>query len=128
MASKPLPASASATAAGRGSSDDEIDRAGHGPTSNSTAFCPSLPHEFGHGRGPPDSSIRPEVIAAAVRPLGAEVVVAVVLRASVSRLGFRRPAGTPACGVVRTCGGGTGVPFVMPLRMLVFLFIVVVEA
>jgi hypothetical protein len=28
-----------------------IAKAGHGPTSNSTAFCPSLPHEFGHGRG-----------------------------------------------------------------------------
>jgi hypothetical protein len=50
--------------------------AAHGPTSNSTAFCPSLPHEFGHGRGPPSSSIHPEVIAAAVRPPGAEVVVA----------------------------------------------------
>jgi hypothetical protein len=39
------------------------------------AFCPSLPHEFGHGRGPPGSSIRPEVIVAAVRPPGAKVVV-----------------------------------------------------
>ena len=75
MASEPLSAPASATAAGRGSSADEIARAAHGPTSNSTAFCPSLPHEFGHGRGPPGSSIRPEVIAAAVRPLGAEVVI-----------------------------------------------------
>jgi hypothetical protein len=63
------------TTAGRGSSADEIARAAHGPTSNSTAFCPSLPHEFGHGRGPPGSSIRPEVIVAAVRPPGAEVVV-----------------------------------------------------
>jgi hypothetical protein len=52
-----------------------IAKAGHGPTSNSTAFCPSLPHEFGHGRGPPGSSIRPEVSVAAVRPPGAEVVV-----------------------------------------------------
>jgi hypothetical protein len=75
VASEPLPASASATAAGRGSSADEIARAAHGPTSNSTAFCPSLPHEFGHGRGPPGSSIRPEVVAAAVQPPGAEVVV-----------------------------------------------------
>ena len=50
-------------------------RAAHGPTSNSTAFCLSLPHEFGHGRGPPGSSIRPEVIAAAVQPPRAEVVV-----------------------------------------------------
>jgi hypothetical protein len=45
VASEPLPAPPSATAAGRGSSADEIARAAHGPTSNSTAFCPSLPHE-----------------------------------------------------------------------------------
>jgi hypothetical protein len=59
----------------RGSSADEIAEAAHGPTSNSTAFCPSLPHEFGHGRGPPGSSIRPEVIAVVVRLPGAEVFV-----------------------------------------------------
>jgi hypothetical protein len=75
VASEPLPAPPSATTAGRGSSTDEIAGAAHGPTSNSTAFCPSLPHEFGHGRGPHGSSIRSEVIAAAVRPPGAEVVV-----------------------------------------------------
>jgi hypothetical protein len=75
VASEPLPAPPSATAARRGSSADEIAGATHGPTSNSTAFCPSLPHEFGHGRGPHGSSIRPEVITAAVRPSGAEVVV-----------------------------------------------------
>jgi hypothetical protein len=75
VASEPLSAPASATTAGRGSSADEIARAAYGPTSNSTAFCPSLPHEFGHGRGPPDSSIRPEVIVAAVWPPGTEVVV-----------------------------------------------------
>jgi hypothetical protein len=34
-------------------------------------------------------------------------------RAAVSHLGFCRPAGPPMWGVVRTCGGGTGVPFVM---------------
>jgi hypothetical protein len=45
-------------------------------TSNSTTFCSSSPLEWGRGRGPYGSSIRPEVIAAAVRPLGAEVVVA----------------------------------------------------
>ena len=52
-----------------------IAKASHGPTSNSTAFCPSLPHEFGHGRGPLGGSIRPEVSAAVVWPPGAEVVV-----------------------------------------------------
>jgi hypothetical protein len=75
VASEPLLAPASATAAGRDSPADEIAKVAHGPTSNSTTFCPSLPHEFGHGRGPPGGSIRPEVIAAAVRPPGAEVVV-----------------------------------------------------
>jgi hypothetical protein len=34
-------------------------------------------------------------------------------RAAVSHLGSRRPAGPPMWGVVRTCGGGTRVPFVM---------------
>jgi hypothetical protein len=75
VASEPLPVPLSATAAGRGSSADEIAGAARGSTSNSTAFCPSLPHEFGHGRGPHGSSIRPEVIVAAVRPPGAEVVI-----------------------------------------------------
>jgi hypothetical protein len=132
VASEPLPAPASATAAGRGSSAVEVARAAHGPTSNSTAFCPSLPHEFGHGRGPPGSSIRPEVIAAAVRPPRAEVVVVAAAGAGdgasfVGLLLLRRPP-PPSSGVVRTCGGGTGVPFVMALWMPVFLFIGAVEA
>jgi hypothetical protein len=96
VASEPLSVPASATAAGRGSSADEIAGAAYGPTSNSTAFCSSLPHEFGHGRGPPGSSIRPEVIAAAVRPFGAEVVVVAATRAGdgvpfVGLLLLRRP-------------------------------------
>jgi hypothetical protein len=33
--------------------------------------------------------------------------------AAASHLGFCRPAGPPMWGVVRTCGSGTGVPFVM---------------
>jgi hypothetical protein len=74
--SAPLPVPPSATAAGRGFSADEIAGAAHGLTSNSTAFCSSSPLEWGRVRGPYGSSIRPEVIAAAVRPLGAEVVVA----------------------------------------------------
>jgi hypothetical protein len=131
VASEPFSAPASATAAGRGSSTDEIARAAHRPTSNCTAFCPSLPHEFGHGWGPPGSSIRPEVIAAAVRPPGAEVFIVAAAGAGdgepfISLLLLRRPP--QSRGVVRTCGGGTGVPFVMALRMPVFLFIVAVEA
>ena len=74
-----------------------IAKAGHGPTSNSTAFCPSLPLEFGHGRGPPGSSIRPEVIAAAVRPPGTEVFIVAAAGAGddkpfVGLLLLRRPA------------------------------------
>jgi hypothetical protein len=44
-ASEPLPAPPSATAAGRGFSADEVAGAAHGLTSNSTAFCSSLPLE-----------------------------------------------------------------------------------
>jgi hypothetical protein len=44
-ASEPLPALPPATAAGRGSSVDKIAGAAHGLTSNSTAFCSSLPLE-----------------------------------------------------------------------------------
>jgi hypothetical protein len=118
VASEPLSTPASAMAAGRGSSTDEIVGATYGPTSNSTAFCPSLPHEFGHGRRPPGSSIRPEVIAAAVWPPGAEVVVVAAAGAGdgaqfIGLLLLRRPP--PSSGVIRTCGGGTGVPFVMAL-------------
>jgi hypothetical protein len=59
---------------------------------NFAAFCPSLPHKFWHGRGPPGSSIRPEVSSAAVRPPRAEVVV------------------------VAAAGAGDGAPFVgLPL-------------
>jgi hypothetical protein len=107
VASEPLSAPASATTAGRGSSADEIARAAHGPTSNSMAFCPSLPHEFGHGRGPPGSSIRPEVIAAAVRPPGAEVVVVVVAAGAgdgapfVGLLLLRRPPIEWGCSYLR---------------------------
>ena len=121
MASEPLTAPASATAAGRGSSAGVIAKAGHGPTSNSTAFCPSLPLEFGHGRGPPSSSIRPEVIAAAVRPPGTEVFIVAAAGAGddepfVGLLLLRRPL-PRRVGLFVPAEGGTGVPFVMALRM-----------
>jgi hypothetical protein len=68
-ASAPLPVPPPAEAAGRGFSADEIVGAARELTSNSTAFCLSSPLEWGCGRGPYGSSIRPEVIAAAVWPL-----------------------------------------------------------
>jgi hypothetical protein len=113
-ASAPLPVPPSATAARRGFSVDEIAGATRGLTSDSTAFCLSSPLEWGRGRGPCVSNVRPEVIAATVWPLGAEVIVAAALRAAASHpSAFCCSAGPPSWGVVRTCEGGTGVPFVM---------------
>jgi hypothetical protein len=93
-ASAPLPVPSSATTAGRGFSADEIVGATRGLTFNSTAFCSSSPLEWGRGHGPHGSSIRPEVIAAAVRPLGAEVVGLLLLRRPSNHGGLFVPAGT----------------------------------
>jgi hypothetical protein len=72
----------------------------------------SSPLEWRCGRGPYRSSVCPEVIAAAVWPPGAEVVAAAGAGDGEPPrvLSPRRPSNV---GVVRTCGGGTGVPFVM---------------
>jgi hypothetical protein len=73
----------------------------------------SSPLEWGRGRGPCRSSVCPEVIAAAVWPPGAEVVVAAAGVGGGEPPGGYRPAGPPMWGVVRTYGSGTGVPTVM---------------
>jgi hypothetical protein len=91
-ASAPLPVPPSATVAGRGFSADEIGGAARGLTFNSTAFCSSSPLEWGRGRGPYGSNIRPEVIAAVVRPLRAEVVGLLLLRRPSNCVGLFVPA------------------------------------
>jgi hypothetical protein len=73
----------------------------------------SSPLEWGCGQGPYHSSVCPEVIAAAVWPLGAEVVVTAAGVGGGEPPGGCRPAGPLMWGVVRTCGSGTGVPLVM---------------
>jgi hypothetical protein len=71
---------ASGVASNRGSRKrflaDEIVGATRVLTSDSTAFCSSSTLKWGRGRGARCSSVRPEVIAAAVWPPGAKVVVA----------------------------------------------------
>jgi hypothetical protein len=73
----------------------------------------SSPLEWGHGRGPYRSSVCPEVIAAAVWPPGAEVVVAAAGVGGVEPPGILSSCRPSNVGVVRTYGGGTGVPSVM---------------
>jgi hypothetical protein len=73
----------------------------------------SSPLEWGRGREARRSSVRPEVIAAAVWPPGAEVVVAAAGAGGCEPPGVSSPRRPSNVGVVRTCEGGTGVPFVM---------------
>jgi hypothetical protein len=70
----------------------------------------SSPLEWGRGRGARCSSVRPEAIAAAVWPPGAEVVVAAARAGGGEPPRVSSPRRPSNVGVVRTCGGGTGVP------------------
>jgi hypothetical protein len=70
---------------------------------------------LGHGRGPPGSSIRPEVITAAVRPPGAEVFIVAAAGAGddeplIGLLLLRRPL-PHGVGLFVPAEEGTGVPF-----------------
>jgi hypothetical protein len=65
------------------------------------------------GREPFCCSVRPEAVAAAVLPPGTEVVAAATGVSAGESPGVLSPRRSSNVGVVRTCGGETGVPFVM---------------
>jgi hypothetical protein len=101
-------------AAEKGFSADEIVGATRGLTSDSMALvaCPC-----------PSSGVVGEDLVAAASTLRSSLLLfgcpeqrslsLLPEWASASHLGFHRPAGPPMWVVIRTCGGGTGVPFVM---------------
>jgi hypothetical protein len=64
----------------------------------------SSPLEWGRGRGPCCSSVRPEAITAAVWPPGAKVVVAVAGAGGGEPPGFRRPVGPLMWGLFVPAG------------------------
>jgi hypothetical protein len=110
-----LPVPPPTEAAERVFSADEIVGATRGLTSDSTALvaCPR-----------PSSGVVGEDLVAAASTLRSSLLLfgrpeqrslsLLPERATVSHLSaFRCPAGPPMWGVVRTCAGGTGVPFVM---------------
>jgi hypothetical protein len=113
-ASALLPVPPPIEAAGRGFSADEIVGATRGLTSGSMALvaCPR----------PSSGDVGEGLVAAASALRSSLLLFGFPERRSLSllpewtatsHLGFGRPAGPPMWGVVRTCGGGTGVPFVM---------------
>jgi hypothetical protein len=73
----------------------------------------SSPLERRHGRGHCCSGVHPEAIAAAVWPPRAEVVVAAAGAGDGEPPGALSTHRLSGVEVVHTCGGGTGVPFVM---------------
>jgi hypothetical protein len=110
-----LPVPPPTEAAGRGFSADEIAEVTRGLTSDSTALvaCPRPSSGVvGEGLVAAASTLRSSLLLFG-RP-GRRSLSLLPERAAVSHLSvFHRPAGPPMWGVVRTCGGGTGVPFVM---------------
>jgi hypothetical protein len=113
-ASALLPVPPPIEAAGRGFSADYIVVASRGLTSDSTALvaCPRPSNgDAGEGLVAAASALRSSLLLFG-RPERRSLSL-LPERAAASHLGFCRPAGPPMWGRVRTCGGGTGVPFVM---------------
>jgi hypothetical protein len=101
-------------AAERGFSANETVGATRGLTSNSTALeaCPRPSSgDVGEGLMAAASALRSSLLLFSRSERRSLSLLPE--RALASHVGFRRPAGPPMWGVVRTCGGGTGVPFVM---------------
>jgi hypothetical protein len=91
-------------AAGEGLATDEIVGAISAPGLRLFGFDSlSSPLEWGRGRGPCRSSVCPEVIAAAVWPPGAEVVVAAAVVGD-EPPGACRPTGPPMWGLFAPAG------------------------
>jgi hypothetical protein len=103
---------------------------GHHPRFGPPALCTCpRPSSVGVGEGKIAAApaLRPTLLQFGHPERGSWLLLSE--RAAASRPSvFCCSAGPPSSGVVCTCGGGTRVPFVMALRMPVFLFIVAVEA
>jgi hypothetical protein len=96
---------AEVVAAGEGLTADEIVSAIYAPGLRLFGFDSlSSPLKWGCGRGPCRSSVRPEVIAAAVWPPGAEVIVAAAGVGGGEPPGSCRPAGPPMWGLFVPAG------------------------
>jgi hypothetical protein len=105
---------ADVVAAGESFSADEPVSATRGPTSGSLALISGsrpLSGDVGEGLVAAASALRSSLLL--FGHLERRSLSLLPERALASHLEFRRPAGPPMWGVVRTYGGGTGVPFVM---------------
>jgi hypothetical protein len=107
-------AGAEVVAAGESFSADETVSATRGPTSGSLALiaCPRPSSgDASEGLVTAASALRSSLLLFS-RPEWRSLSL-LTEWATASHLEFHRPAGPPMWGVVRTCGSGTGVPFVM---------------
>jgi hypothetical protein len=105
---------AEVVAAGESFSAVETVSATCGPTSGSLALiaCPRPSSgDVGEGLIAAASALRSSLLL--FGRLERRLLSLLPEWAAASHLGFCRPAGPPMWGVVRTCGGGTGVLFVM---------------
>jgi hypothetical protein len=110
-----LPVPPPTEAAGRGFSADDIVGASRGLTSGSTALvaCPRPSSGVvGEGLVAPVSALRSSLLLFG-RPERRSLSLLPEWAAVRHLSAFRCPAGPPMWGVVRTCGSGTGVLFVM---------------